>query len=320
MENNINKVTFFMLVTNRDCIIADYAIKSYEKIYNEKRKYGYKDFQLFIYLNCLSEENLAFYYDKWANYPFSVLYNNAEKIAAMKVKPYPGQTIISPEGMARKVDDYAESYDELWSTELQKFNTPYIATVDADFEVLDSDFYFDLMNKLSADEQIICASSCYGQTLTEPVYDTYSKQYIYQNERNNTWFCIYKKEAFELSKISHYYFERKTEDGKIMVYDSASYFQDSLRKKGFKFIAAPPQYFGSFVHYGAASKNKSLTRLNIGHYRNAFLIATKGLIKGKNNLLIRIINKISRKIGHYLYDNFLSKIRTERSTYIYTEE
>ena len=32
---NAPKVTFFMLVTNRDVSIADYAVKSYKKVHDE---------------------------------------------------------------------------------------------------------------------------------------------------------------------------------------------------------------------------------------------------------------------------------------------
>src|SRR4028118_13435 len=141
------KITFFMLVTNRDCIIADYAINSYQKIYNTKLNFGSCDFILFVYLNCLTEENKNKYYGKWELYPFTFLYDNTSKIKPEDF-PYPGQPIISPEGVARSRDDYAESYDELWTTELKKIQTPFVATVDADFEILHADFYFYLMEEL----------------------------------------------------------------------------------------------------------------------------------------------------------------------------
>lgn len=151
------RITLFMLVTNRDCIIADYAIKSYQKIHDQKRPFGYKDFVLFVYLNCLSEENKNQYLKKWKSYPYTIIYDNADKFEGAP-KPYPGMKIVSLEGFEITCDDYAESYDDLWSNELRKFQTPFIATVDADFEVLNADFYFYLLDQLKDNPNLIAAS------------------------------------------------------------------------------------------------------------------------------------------------------------------
>ncbi|MDQ0967605.1 hypothetical protein QFZ20_003008 [Flavobacterium sp. W4I14] len=315
MESRV-KITFFMLVTNRDCIIADFSIKSYQKIKHVNRPFGKDEFVLYIYLNNLSEENKNFYLDKWKSYPYTFIYDNAEKIAEMQEKPYPGQITISPEGVPRYIDDYCEVYDELWSTELKKLATPYIASVDADFEILNADFYFDLINCLDSNDDIIGASSCYAATSNSVVYDSYSGREIFFKERNHTWFCIYKKRAFDLTSISHYYFEEPTENGHTLVYDSAAYFQYHLRQMGLKFISAPASFFGSFVHYGASSKNKTLNRHNINKYRIAFISTYKGLITKKNNLLIRAINNITRKLSNYFFKNYLNAKSSERSTYI----
>lgn len=216
-----------MLVTNRDCIIADYAIKSYNKIFKVKTKFGFEDFTLFIYLNCLSPENKAYYLERWKQYPYTILFDNIVKINDFN-NPYPGQKIISPEGITRSRDDYAENYDELWTTELGKFETPYIATVDADFEVLNADFYFYLLRLLDENREYIGASASYSDTAYK--FDTYSKRDIVLFERNHTWFCIYKKEAFNISKISHFYYEELNNEGNVVAYDSAAYFQNDLKK------------------------------------------------------------------------------------------
>jgi len=53
-QMNAPKITFFMLVTNRDALIADYAVKSYKKVHDE-----FKDelpFVLYIYCNCVKED------------------------------------------------------------------------------------------------------------------------------------------------------------------------------------------------------------------------------------------------------------------------
>lgn len=121
------KITFLMLVTNRDCIIADFCIKSYQKIYAVKKSFGYKEFTLFIYLNNLSEENKEKYLQKWSNYPFTSIYDNAEKLATMTEKPYPGQIKLSPEGIPRNTEDYTKSCDELWMTLHEKQFMVYLS-------------------------------------------------------------------------------------------------------------------------------------------------------------------------------------------------
>ena len=308
-------VTLFMLVTDRDCMIADYTISSYLKIYKQRKTFGYQDFVLFIYLNCLSERNILKYKEKWASYPYTSIFDNAEKISASE-RPYPGQPLVSPEGVARSYDDYAESYDELWSTELVKFRTPFVATVDADFEVLHADFYFYLFGQLEQHADLIAASSNYNGTAL--IYDSYSKRNIILNERNHTWFCIYRKEAFSISSRSHYYFETHTSKGEISAYDSGAYFQHDLRTNHhYKFAALPKKFNCSYIHYGAASKNRSLNSGNVGFYRRAVILHAVGLVYGSENKLSCWINKITRKIAGVLFATYLNKITVERSSYIY---
>lgn len=308
-------ITLFMLVTDRDCMIADYAVGSYRKIYRQKKAFGFQDFVLFVYLNCLSERNILKYKKKWESYPYTTVFDNANKISG-PARPYPGKPIISPEGVARSCDDYAESYDELWTTELKKFKTPFVATVDADFEVLHPDFYFYLCGQLRQHADIIAASSSY--TGTGLLYDSYSKRNIILTERNHTWFCIYKREAFAISARSHYYFETLTSKGEILAYDSAAYFQHDLRiNHRYRFAVLPERFRYSYIHYGAASKNRSLNSSNIGFYRRAVILNTVGCVYGIKSKPALLINKITRKIAFVLFGTYLNKIVAERSRYIY---
>ncbi|MBE7171188.1 MAG: hypothetical protein INR73_11390 [Williamsia sp.] len=297
-------------------MIADFSIRSYQKIYDQQVLFGYQDFVLYIYLNCLSEENIRRYKKKWEAHPYTILFDNADKIKASFL-PYPGQPLVSPEGIVRSYDDYAESYDELWSTELQKFDTPFVATVDADFEVLHPDFYFYLFSQLQQHADLIAASSCYSSTAL--IYESYSKRYVRLNERNHTWFCIYRKEAFALSSRSHYYYETQSSGEEVRAYDSAAYFQDDLRTNhSCRFAVLPDRFRSSFIHYGAASKNKSLNRGNIGFYRRIAILRTVGLIYGSKNRFTLFVNKATRKITGILFGDYLNKIRAERNSYVYT--
>lgn len=306
-----------MLVTERDCIIANYAIKSYEKIYDRKRDFGHTDFTLFVYLNCLSNPSKKKYLERWSAYPYTVIYDNADKgLSGL----YPGQQLVSPEGISRTRDDYAESYDELWSTELGKFNTQFIATVDADFEILDADFYFYLVDELTNDPALIGASSSYSPGAL--LFDTYSKRNINLQQRYHTWFCIYRNEAMKLSNVSHFYYEETSPEGVIISYDSAAFFQhDLITNHNRRFAAVPQEYNGSFVHYGAASKNKSLNNKNIGVYRHIFILCSVGIFKGKSkNRLSEWVNKICRKLATKLFGQYLNKLVRERSTYIFEQQ
>jgi len=310
MEN----VTFFMLLTNRDCLMADCAIKSYSKLWDKKRKFGYGDFILFVYCNCLSNTNKEKYIVKWKQFPYVSLFDNEEKIAAAGTAFQPGQIIVSPEGILRKRDDFAESYDELWTTELKNFKTPYIVTADADFEILNPDFYFHLMDEIESNPFFIAASTNYDETRL--VFDTYSNRNILLHERSHTWFCIYKREAFDKSNVSHFYYEENN-DGMIHAYDSAALFQSRLREKGFGFYTLPKSYCNSFIHYGAGSKNKSLTEKNFKFYRAASILTECGLLHRKSSRYLYKLNQIVKTICVKTIGKYLSKYKVERNKYIW---
>lgn len=298
--------------------MADYAVASYQQLFDQKRAFGDKDFVLFVYMNCLSTENKKRYQEKWSGYPYTVVYDNAQRIDLGNT-PFPGQVIVSPEGIKRQRDDYAENYDELWSTELVKFTTPFVATVDADFEMLHTDFYFYLIDQLQKSKKLIGASTSHD--ITTYRYDTYSKRNIVLNEGNHTWFCIYKKQAFDKSRVSHFYYEEAAADGSIHAYDSAAYFQEDLRRNHkLSFAVLPKEYHSSFVHYGAGSKNVSLTRENIGFYRRVFLWSSIGFIYVREtNPVVKLKNKGVRKIAGRLFHNYLNKYTQERSRYIFDQ-
>lgn len=306
-------ITLFMLVTNRDCVFADYAVRSYGKLRQGEGRAG--DFVLFVYLNCLSAENKARYARRWASYPYVEVFDNAERVAGRDL--YPGQEIVSPEGVARQRDDYAENYDELWTSELRAFQTPLVATVDADFEVLHPDFYFYLRDALAADARHVGASTSYDATARQ--YDTYSRRHLVLHERNHTWFCIYRREAFELSGVSHFYYEEENADGETIAFDSAAYFQHDLRARhGRTFVSLPPAFDRSFVHYGAASKNTSITPRNAWLYRAVFLWSTVGVFYGSGvGRVGSAVNGVVRRLSRAVFRGRLERVAAERRTYVY---
>jgi len=307
-------ITFLMLVTDKDCMFGDYAIKSFNKIYKQLKENERSNFTVFIYLNNVNKNHKARYLPEWSKLPYTSVFDNTEKIKL--AKPKAGEIIVSPENIIKYRDDENENYDEIWSTELSKFKSDYIATVDADFEILNADFYFRLINQL---EDVNCIGASTSYSKTEYCYDSYSGRNIFLHERNHTWFCIYKKEAFELSKRSHFYYEKKTAENEVYAYDSAAYFQEDLRVNSKKtFTHLPIDYHNSFIHYGAGSKNKSINHRNLALYRNIFILTNVGLIhKATTNKIIQLINKLTIKIAFKLFKKRLHQLRIERSTYNY---
>jgi len=59
----VPEATFFMIVTPRDVVIADYAVRSYAKIKDV-------DFSLLVYSNYLLPEQKAYYFPRWEAFPF----------------------------------------------------------------------------------------------------------------------------------------------------------------------------------------------------------------------------------------------------------
>ena len=306
-------VTLFMLVTDRDCVFADYAVRSYGTLVGPD---GDPDFVLFVYLNCLSRENVERYAGRWGSYPYVEVFDNTEKVRGTPL--YPGQEMVSPEGVRRRRDDAAENYDELWTSELPTFRTPLVATVDADFEVLHPDFYHHLLAALRSDARAVGASTDYSPTAR--VYDTYSKRDLVLWERNHTWFCVYRREAFALSTASHFYYEEVDADG-TTAFDSAAYFQHDLRDvHGRTFVSLPPEFSRSYIHYGAASKNRSISRRNVWFYRRVFIWSTVGLVYGsRRGRAARALNAVVRKAARAAFRGLLDRVASERRTYVYDD-
>ena len=151
------KITFFMLVTNRDALIADYCVKSYQSLHDNFK--GEMPFVLYIYCNCLDSQNKQKYVPQWSRCNYVQIFDNHEKMKNLTIRA--GETITSPEGIDRVRDGWCENYDELWTSELKTFNTDYIATVDADFELLRPDFIKNMIDVLDEDPTLIGMSSDY---------------------------------------------------------------------------------------------------------------------------------------------------------------
>jgi hypothetical protein len=255
------KITFFMMVTDPDIIIADYAVRSYARIRD-------LNFKLRIYSNWISSSLKQKYFPRWRSYSYVDLVENEWQ--TYDRKPH------DP-----RLDGPFDLYDTIWDRELKKINTPYHATVDADFEILDAQFIPVMLARLDADPKLVAMSTDYHPTITK-YYDSYSNEVICLNERWPTWFCIYKREALQCP-VSHSYHEEIT-SGPIRrcAWDSAGYFQKALKDNyGWELAVLDQKYHGCFIHYGAFSKNRHVNERNVRLYRRLHILKKRGIFSGR---------------------------------------
>src|SRR5499427_1151753 len=106
-----------MIVTPRDVVIADYAVRSYAKIRN-------LDFSLLVYSNYLLPEQKAYYFPRWERLPFVEIAPNSHHdrdLAAMNAR------VVSD-----SLEGPFEYCDPIWDRELRTIPASFVATVDAD--------------------------------------------------------------------------------------------------------------------------------------------------------------------------------------------
>jgi hypothetical protein len=286
------KITFFMIVTDPDLVIADYAVRSYAKI-------GDRRFTLRIYANWVSSSLKRRYFPRWTKFSF------------VEIVDYEWQTDQN-KPTDRRLEGPFERCDTIWDRELKKINTPYYATVDADFEILDGRFVPVMLAQLDSRPNLVAMATDYTPTVQEH-YDSYSNEVICLNERWHTWFCIYKREALQC-QVPHAYHE-EVGSGPVRRYawDTTGYFQRALREDyGFEFAVLDPKYQPCFIHYGAFSKNRDINDWNVGFYRRLQILRKRGST-GHDNCLVGKVNHLIGKSA-----NLLDKIcfnHVDRSKY-----
>jgi hypothetical protein len=241
-----------MIVTPRDAVIADYAVRSYRKVHGV-------DFALRVYSNYLLPEQKAYFFPRWERYQFVELVRNPQHDADL--------ARINARVSADLLEGPFEYCDPLWDRELRSIDTPLVASVDADFEIFNGRFVNYMLDRLRNEDDLVGFSTDY--TPTGVVHEPYNGNTIILNERNHTWFCIYKRMAFERSRVSMAFHREMLTEGPIErnCWDSCAYFQTSLRRQGLRFGNLRDRFPRDFIHYGAFSKNTSITRETVGLFR-----------------------------------------------------
>ena len=274
-----------MIVTPRDVVIADYAVRSYAKIKGV-------DFSLLVYSNYLLPEQKAYYFPRWEALPFVDIARNPHHDADLHG--------INSRIKSDALEGPFEYCDPLWDRELRKIETPLVATVDADFEILRPRFLGHIMARLGTEADLVGFSTDYSPT--DVVHEPYSGNTIVLNERNHTWFCIYKHMAFERSQVSQA-FHREMLTGTPVernCWDSCAYFQKSLRDQGLRFDYLHGMYRRDFIHYGAFSKNTTVTRDTVALFR-LFAILENALPWRVARLLRRVRGLVLPKLENNRY-------------------
>ncbi|MBV9547679.1 MAG: hypothetical protein JOY61_25175 [Chloroflexi bacterium] len=268
------EVTFFMIVTPRDAVIADYAVRSYRKVHDV-------DFELRVYSNYLLPEQKAYFFPRWERLPFVELVRNPHHDADLAG--------INARVSADSLEGPFEYCDPLWDRELRRIETPFVASVDADFEIFSGRFVNYMLEHLRNDPDLVGFSTDY--TPTGVVHEPYNGNTIILNERNHTWFCIYKREAFQRSPESMAFHREMLTEGPVErnCWDSCAYFQTSLRRQGLRFGDLRDSFRRDFIHYGAFSKNTSVTRETVGLFRVLAIV--------ENNLPTRLARLARRARG-----------------------
>jgi hypothetical protein len=261
-----------MIVTPRDAVIADYAVRSYAKI-------RALDFSLVVYSNYLLPEQKAYYFPRWEALPFVDIARNPHHDADL--------TDISTRIQSDALEGPFEYCDPLWDRELRRVQTPFVATVDADFEILRPGFVAHILRRMRAEPDLVGFSTDYSPT--DVVHEPYNGNTIILNERNHTWFCIYKRMAFERSQVSQAFHREMLIGAPVErnCWDSCAYFQKSLRDQGLRFdyLHDRTRFRRDFIHYGAFSKNTSVTRETVAMFRQFAIL--ENMLPGRAARLVR---------------------------------
>lgn len=269
------RITFFMIVTDRDAVIADYSIRSYAKIRGVA-------FKLVVYSNWLTSALKKRYFERWKSLPFVAIWENPAQRDELK----PTDTRLwGPFELGYRV----------WDRELKKLDTPYHATVDADFEIVDGRFVNVMLETLDQDPQLIAMSTDYTPDIPMH-FDSYSNDFVHLNERWHTWFCIYKRAALA-TQVSHRWHEERV-DGPVRrsVWDDGAYLQKALRElHGWRLTALHRRYAKSYIHYGAFSHNTDITEGNVGLYRRLSILRARGAF-GRWDLPARLLGSAAYKL------------------------
>ena len=280
-------IVFFMIVTERDIVIAEFAVRSYARLKNVP-------FKLVVYSNWIPFDLRQSYFPRWRRLPFLEIWEDASESDTGKPQD-------------RSLEGPFEPGYVIWDRELKKLSdVPFHAVVDADFEILDPVFVDAMLARLRDDPGLVGISAEYNPPVAA-FADTYTKRLIELNERWHTSFCIYKREA--LACRESYVYREEPLPGPVArhVWDDHAYFQQALRREHrYRFDVVDPRFRRCFIHYAAFSKNRDIDEANVALYRRVQILRQHGLFRRGD--------PVTRFAGHVL--NRLLYDRVDRLTFV----
>lgn len=270
MMSPIPEITFFMIVTEPSVPIADFCIRSYKKL-----KRSNFSFELVVYGNCISPQTWTRHFEKWGRLDYVRLMDNN----AYRSESYPiaGEGVVTPEGILRPLEGPFELGATIWTRELPRIQSPFIATVDSDFEIFCPDFIEQAHRMLKEDSTLAGVSTDYSPDNPQ-FYNSYWETTHFLRERWHTWFCLYRRECLLGNTSHHMYMDTDKSTGVLRVYDDAALFQEALINTGWHFSVLPENYSRNYLHYVAFSKNTNISAENVHSYHRYMVWMRCGLL------------------------------------------
>jgi hypothetical protein len=298
------RIDLFMIVTPWDACMAKHTVPSYDTI--AARHPG---LQLVIYANGLSSADKARLFPDWtARAHVRIHDNTAEGDHAL---PRRGDIMVTTAGLRIPLDGGCEHHDEVWTRELPRLTADYVATCDADFEVLDAGFFDEMVRRLDANPSLAGVATDYSPTKADH-WESYSQRSITLHERWHTWCCLYRREALQAGHA--HYFHSEDEEGTMHCYDSAALMQHRLIRSGWQFECLPDDLQADFIHYGAFSKNVSLSERNLRGFCRLSTLRKVGFrrVGRSRNPLLMGVNWFVRKASGRMFGVLYSGAQAER--------
>lgn len=321
-------ITFFMPVIDSVAIMADYTIASYAKLRD-----SHIPFTLLVYPNFLSPRIKEKHIPKWKRYEYVEIADTAEQEATTRPSPWKEEddhivaeyhvgALQSGSRVYKWLGPW-ERHDVILDTELHKIDSEYVATVDADFEILNGDFIGYIIERMEQNPNLKVVSSDYSPTsrYNSSIFRT---GYCYLHERYSAWFCVYKREALLFPESHRYRDKFDPASGEFYAWDTSAYLQQRLREERGYEMEAIAGFDRSFIHYGAFAKNRSITSRNVSIYRALKLAAKMPLgaqVLPYDPARHRFASKIDRRITWIMVELLFRRLfdESERHRPIYAD-
>ena len=153
-------------------------------------------------------------------------------------------------------------------------------------------------------------------TSTLPEFCGYSQTQCFMAPRHHTWFCLYRRAALELD--SDFSFYEETHQGLPLKFDHSAGLQMRLtRDHQFEGKTLRHNQRWHFIHYGAFSKNRSLSGNKLRFYRWLRVGSHNGFWHVlRNKLLARVVRQLSKLAYNGLK---LQRFERERRRFVFQE-